>query len=81
MIYLEASSSHFDHVTICVLHQTIVLRYETINHSEAVKKLNEDDFVRETLNLITVVEAIKDKKMADQIRAKAFEILPDPRLK
>ena len=66
---------------IVVSYKTIALRYETINHGEVLRKVNEDNFVRETLNLITVVEAIKDKKMADQIRAKAFGILPDPRLK
>ena len=64
-------------------YKVMVLHYETVNNRylEALKKCNQDGFVRETLNLITIAEAIKDKKMADQIREKAFEILPDSRLK
>ena len=57
-----------------------VLRYETFS-GKSYKEFNENRFIGETLDLITLAEAIKDKKTSEEIRKKAFEVLPDPRLK
>ena len=66
---------------IVFTYKSNVLRYETFEHRDAFKKFNEDDFVCESLNLISAIEAIKDKIAAEEIRKKAFEILPDQRFK
>ncbi|MHB9138790.1 MAG: hypothetical protein ACYC4Q_05240 [Victivallaceae bacterium] len=58
-----------------------ILRYETTGDLKNYKEYNENSFIGETLDLIAVAEAIKDRKAAEQIRAKAFGILPDSRLK
>ena len=56
-------------------------RYKT-SEDETLKKFDEDSFVNKTLDLIiTAREVIKDNRMAEEIREKAFEILPDSRLK
>ncbi len=65
---------------IVFTYKSNVLRCETFENRDVFKKFNENDFVNETLELISTTEAI-DKKMAEEIRKKAFEILPDPRLK
>jgi hypothetical protein len=66
---------------IVLSYKISVLSCEIGKHVEVSKKINEDRFVHETLNLIIATEAIKDKKAAEEIRKKAFEILPDQRLK
>jgi len=66
---------------IILTYKTNVLDCETFENKDVFKKLNEDDFVCETLDLISATEVIKDKKAAEEIRKKAFEILPDKRLK
>ena len=65
---------------IILTYKTNALDCETFKNRDVFKKFNEDDFVRETLELICATEAI-DKKTAEETRKKAFEILPDPRLK
>jgi len=66
---------------IALYYKTKVLRYKT-PEDETLKKFDEDSFVNKTLDLIiTARDVIKDNRMAEEIRKKAFEILPDLRLK
>ncbi len=77
--YLSDPTKKFNEIVLN--YKTNVLRHEKSRDAD-YKKFNEDDFVHEVLDLITTTtEVVKDKKMAEEFRKKAFEILPDPRLK
>ena len=76
--YLLDPAKKFNEIVLT--YKTNVLRYES--RDVDYKKINEDNFVQEVLYLITTTtEVVKNKKMAEEIRRKAFEILSDPRLK
>jgi len=78
--YLSEPTKKFNKIVLS--YKTNVLRYETLRDVKTYKEFNEDNFVHEVLDLITTTtEVVKDKKMAEEFRKKAFEILPDPRLK
>jgi len=76
--YIKDPGEVYDEIAF--LYKANTMRYKNVENMKVFKEINEDVFITDVINLVSLLKMMGNKKLGEEIRQKAIQLLPDSRL-